>query len=401
MTRFALPALSVLPLAGACLPGRAFTLADLPRVRCVSNYLFDETAHDLASWERDLDRLQQYGLNTVWMVNVWAEYEPEVEPPVWREERIAALRGICAAAQQRGMDVLLVPAYVGEGWGPKGVDVPAWPLIEQHRQQHLEYLRRMARETREFPNVFYLLCTEEILPGTLLYEPTKRPECIASFREWAREANPDVAYWNERWGTTYTWDDLAPADTSHRPRWQLWADHARWHGWLMRRLLPPMVATIREERPDAVIGFHDFLMPDPALGLAAADGALEVPTPFDFYSIGYYYDAGLEGGLEGNLGALKAYVERAKGFYPMLPLFCGELGLPVRTEPPEAQAEDEALQAQFLTRAVQYLEGQQVGFSLWCWRTVVPQAKATHSLIRPDGTPTPALEQLRDMWRPR
>lgn len=397
------PLLSVLPLVclASCLSARAFTIADLPHVRCVSNYLYGEDADDVAAWERDLDRMQQNGLNTVWMVNVWAAYEPEVEPPVWREDRITALRSICAAAQQRNMNLLLVLAYVGEGWGPKGLDVPVWPLIVKHRRQHLEHLRRMVRETRDFPNVFYLLCTEEILPGTLLYEPTKRPECIASFREWARETNPDVAYWNDRWATTYTWDDLSPADTSHRPRWQLWADHARWHGWLMRRLLPPMVAAIREERPDAIIGFHDFLMPDPALGLTVADGGLELPTPLDFYSIGYYYDAGLEGGYEGNVQKLHSFVERAKGLYPTLPLFCGELGLPARTEPPEALAEDEALQARFLTEAVRYLEEQQVGFSLWCWRTAVPDAKSTHSLIRPDGTATPALEQLRDLWHPR
>jgi hypothetical protein len=371
-----------------------FTVRDLPRVRCVSNYLFGEGSHDVAAWERDFDRMKQCSLNTVWMVNVWAEYQPSVEPEQWRGDLLAKLRRICAAAQQRGMWVVLPLAYIGEGWGPKGVDAAVWPLIEKQRQQHLDFLRRIARETSGFGNVFYLLCTEEILPGTLLYAPNKREECIASFREWARQAHPDIAYWNERWGGTYTWETLIPPDTKGRSRWQMWADLQRWDAWLMRRLLPPMVAAIREGHPGAVIGLHDFLTPI-GLDLTGADGSLPSPNPFDFYSIGYYYDHGMKGGLAGNQAEMRRRVQSVKSMYPAMPLFCGELGLDVRKQPPDARAGDERLQAEFLTGAMRYLGEQQVGFSLWDWRTVVPTAERTHSLVREDGTETPVLVRMR------
>jgi len=381
------------------LPAGAVTVADLATTRCVCNYLFGEDADDVGTWERDLDRIKQAGLNTVWMVNVWAAYEPSADPPEWREDRIEALRRICAAARDRDMNLLLVLAYTGEGWGPKGVDVPVWPLIERHRREHLDFLQRMTRETREFDNVFYLLCSEEILPATLLYRPNEREECVASFRAWAKQADPDIAYWNERWGTDYTWENLAPADTKHRPRWQLWADHSRWHGYLMRGLLPPMVAAIREEKPGALVGYHDFLLPEKKLGLTVADGGLEPAAGCDFYSIGCYREPKAEGGLEGHLAVLRGQVERARELYPEVPIFVGELGMPVQKAPPETRHEEEAMQADFLMGAVEYLEGEGVGYSLWDWRTVVASADATHSLVREDGTVTPALERLTRRWR--
>ncbi len=389
--------LALVALSAARVVAEPFAVGDLPRVRCVSNYLYGEPSHDLDAWRRDLDRMKADGFNTVWIVNVWAEYEPSVEPVEWKVDLLRKLHQICDEARTRGMWVVLPLAYIGEGWGPKGVDVPVWPLVEKHLKQHLTFLARMAAVTRDCPNVFYLLCTEEILPGTLLYKPNERPECVRAFREWARRANSDIAYWNERWGTTYTWDTLAPADTQHRPRWQLWADHNRWFGSLMRDLLPPMVKALRGVKPGAVIGLHDFLMPM-GLGLTAADGALPSPSLFDFYSIGYYYDHGLAGGLEANLAELAKRVDRAHELYPGTPLFCGELGLDVPKAPPDARSVGEALQADFLLRATTYLTEQRVGFSLWDWRTVVEREPRTHSLVREDGSDTPALAGLRKAW---
>ena len=384
-------------LASAVLAAN-FTVNDLPRVRCVSNYLFGEGSHDVAAWERDLDRMRAAGLNTVWMVNVWAEYQPSVEPEQWRGDLLGKLRQICAAARDRDMWVVLPLAYIGEGWGPKGIDAAVWPLIEKQRQQHLAFLRRIARQTRDFSNVFYLLCTEEILPGTLLYSPSTRPECVASFREWARQAHPDIAYWNERWGGQSTWATLVPPDTKGRSRWQMWADLQRWDAALMRQMLPPMVAAVREGHPGAVVGLHDFLTPL-GLDLTAADGSLPSPNPFDFYSIGYYYDHTPKGGLAANQAELRRRVQSVKRMYPTTPLFCGELGLDVRKAPPDARAADERLQSEFLTGAVRYLQEQKVGFSLWDWRTVVAGAARTHSLIREDGTESPVVGRLRELWR--
>ena len=384
-----------LSLASAALAAD-FTVTDLPHVRCVSNYLYGESSHDVAAWERDLDRMEAAGLNTVWMVNVWAEYEPSVAPEQWREDILGKLREICAAARKRYMWVVLPLAYVGEGWGPKGVDAAIWPLIEKQRQRHLAFLRRIARETRDFGNVVYLLCTEEILPGTLLYSPNTRPQCIASFREWARQAHPDIAYWNERWSGSYTWETLVPPDTKGRTHWQMWADLQRWDAALMRQILPPMVAAVREGHPGAMIGLHDFLTPI-GLDLTGADGSLPSPNPFDFYSIGYYYDHGLKGGLAANQAEMRRRVQAVKRMYPTMPLLCGELGLDVRKAPAEARAADERLQTEFLIGAIRYLQEEKMGFSLWDWRTIVPGAPRTHSLIREDGTESPVVGRLRNL----
>lgn len=390
-------------LALLCAPVSGFAAIDLPAVRCVSNYLVaTDDEYDVLAWKHDLERMKHAGFNTVWIVNIWKGYQPKVNPPTWREDRLTALREICAAAKERDMNVLLVPAYIGEGWGPEGVDAAVWPLVEKQRQQHLAYLRRVARETRDFPNVFYLLCSELILPATVIIKPNTREESVTSFRSWARQANPDIAYWNQRWDTNFTWENLGPLDTKHRLRQEAWADHARWNAAIVRSVLPPMVTVIREEKPGAMIGFHDFHMPAKIIGLTALDGAFDPASKrFDFYSIFYYYDPGLTNGVEGNLSALREQVERARELYPGVPLFVGELGMAVQKTLAEKRREEEARQADFLTRAVKYLEQESIGYSLWCWRAVVPKSEQTHSLIREDGTMTTALRKLIEHWHPR
>jgi hypothetical protein len=371
----------------------AFGVQEIPHVRCVCNYLFGEDPFDLEAWTRDLDGMKAAGFNAVWVVNVWAAYQPDADGE-YDAAKLEWLRGVCRAAAERDMDVLLVVAYIGEGWGPKGVDVPAWPLIPKHRAQHARYLRWLAGGVADFDNVFYLLCTEEILPATLLYRPDERPECVTSFRSWAHRANPDVDYWNERWQTDYTWETLKPARTTDRKTWQTWLDHGRWFMYLMRQLLPPMSAAIREGDPDAVIGFHDFLI-DPAVPYPSEERPQPGLCGFGFFSIGYYYVT--DKSFEENMDGLRVRVEAAREYYPNLPIFCGETGLPVRKQPPETMAEDEALQARWFREALPYLIGEGVGYSIWSWRTVVESAEETHSLHREDGSPRPALDAIRDI----
>ncbi len=382
-----------------CASAAPFSISDLPAVSSVCNYLITPDAYDPEAWRRDLEGMKAAGFNTVWVVNVWAEFEPSVDPPKFSDERLRWLQGLCRAADERGMYVLLPAAYIGEGWGPKGVDVPVWPLVLKHREQHLDYLRWLSRGLRSFGNVFYLLCTEEILPATVLYRPTDRPECVALFREWAHRTNPDLAYWNGRWGTSYTWENLSPAVTSDRHTWQTWLDHNRWFSSLMREVLPPMVAAIREGAPQAVVGFHDFLL-DPALKQEPQDLPFRPPYPFDFYSLGSYYGRD-RGGLEENLKQFGERVELARTLYPRLPLFCGEIGLEVRLSPPATTAADEELQCQWYREALGYLRDRGIGYSLWSWRTAVSGEKTSLSLHRPDGAPRPSLSVITEVNRRR
>lgn len=370
-------------------PAFAFEPATVPTIRSVCNYLFEEDEFDLDIWARDLDGMKAQGFNTVWVVNVWAAFQPDVAGE-FRSDRLEWLRGLCKLSSERNMNVLLVAGYIGEGWGPRGVDVPVWPIVPAHRDQYCAYLRWLAGGVAEFENVVYLLCSEEILPATLLYTPDTRPECVTQFRQWARETNPDMAYWNARWDTNYTWDDLRPAPVKERRTWQTWLDVNRWFASLMNQLLPPMTAAIRAGDPDAVIGFHDFLL-SPELPLEVADMPRPQECGFDFYSIGYYYVH--RRSYEQNTKALTSRAELAAEFYPDLPRFCGELGLPVRNDHVEA---DEQLQALWYAEALEYLREQGMGWSVWSWRTVVKRAPNSLALLRSeDKSPRPSLELVR------
>ena len=273
--------------------------------------------------------------------------------------------------------------------------MPVWPLVPKHRAQHLRFLRWIAEGVGEFGNVFYLLCTEEILPPTVLYRPNERPESIAAFRSWAHRTEPDVAYWNERWGTEYTWETLVPHATTERKTIQTWQDMNRWFTALMREYLPPMCTAIRDGDPDAVIGFHDFLI-DPAVSQPAEERPKASTCGFDFFSIGYYWRTTTD--LEGNMKALRDRVEAARLYHPELPLLCGEIGMAVRKEPVADRDEDEATQVEWFTEALGYLVDENAGYSLWAWRTVVPHADATQALHREaDGSPRPALEVVEEI----
>ncbi|MGQ9731017.1 MAG: hypothetical protein ACUVX8_07045 [Candidatus Zipacnadales bacterium] len=374
----------------------AFELEMIPYISSVCNYLFQEEEFEVAVWEQDLDGMKAAGFNTVWIVNVWAAFQPKVDGE-YREDRMEWLQTVCEAARTRKMNVLLAVAYIGEGWGPKKVDVPVWPLLPQHRAQHLRYLNWLSKGLRDFDNVFYLLCTEEILPATLLYRPSERSECVKAFRRWAHWTNPDIQYWNDRWGTSYTWATLRPAATTERKTRQTWLDHNRWFSYLMSVLLPPMTAAIREEDPDAVIGFHDFLL-DPALPELGEERPQPGRCGFDFFSIGYYYAH--EKSFADNFKALTDRVNAAFACYPETPIFCGEVGLPVRLDSPDTQETDEELQARWFRKALGYLRERRIGYSVWSWRTVVKNERMSLSLLRAeDKSARPSLAVISEINR--
>jgi len=365
--------------------------ADVPpfypigRTWSVSNYIPDPKAsYDLEVWKHDLDGMRRSGFNTVWMVNVWAEFMPSVSPPAFNEDRLRWLQEVCKEAKAREMNVMLVLGYVGEGWGPKGVDEQVWFIVPEQFALYRSFIRRMAAATKAFDNVFYLLASEELLSATILYQPAKRSECVESFRTWAYSIQPDVSYWNRRWGTSFTWDTLSPANTTNRKRWESWADHNRWFAWLLRLRLPDLTGVIRSEKPEAIIGFHDFLL-DPVL--KPTEGPIPSPNPFNFYSLGWYWDAARKD-VAGNLKGMQERIRLARRLYPKLPLWMGELGADISQV-------GEAGQKEWLQSAARLLQRQNIGYSVWNWRHYIQGGKQVFSLLREDGTPRPALEALR------
>lgn len=363
----------------------------LGRWRCVSNYIpSPQVNYDLSTWQRDFKDIKQAGFNAVWMVNVWAEFQPSLEPRVEEAGRMRWLREVCRMAQGNGLTLILALGYVGEGWAPKGLDAQVWPLLPEQLQHYIAFLRRMAMETKDFPNVVYLLASEEILPATLLYRPDHRRECVEAFKEWVKATKPDIGYWNQRWGTSFTWETLKPLSTQERSRWEMWMDHHLWFASILRRILPPMVAALRAERPNAVVGFHDFLL-DPLLPPPSPEQAsLPSPNPFDFYSLGYYFDP--KKSLEENLSAMQRKIDLARRLYPRLPLWMGELGADVG-------AVGEEKQKDWLSLAISSLKRQGMGYSIWNWRHYLERGTSSFSLLREDGSPRPALESVQRLNR--
>ncbi len=361
----------------------------LARWRCVSNYIpYPEKNYDIATWQRDLKEIKSSGFNAVWMVNVWAEFQPSLEPPIWEESRIKWLRDVCGMAYKEGLTLIIVLGYVGEGWAPKGLDAEVWPLIPDQLEHYIAFLKRMVRETKDFPNIVYILASEEILPATLLYNPDKRNECIEAFRKWAKVVNPHIDYWNERWGKSLNWDTLKPLPTKERSRWEIWMDHYLWFASLLRGILPKMVEAIRQERKDAVVGFHDFLL-DPVLPPSSPEEAsLPFPNPFDFYSLGYYLNPKMT--LLENLTAMQSKIDLARRLYPDLPLWMGELGADV-------EAVGEKKQKDWLSLAISSLKEQGIGYSIWNWRHYIERGVSSFSLLREDGSPRPALEVVKKL----
>lgn len=355
-------------------------------LRAVSNYQPDPTkAHDIAWWRSALDGMRARGFNGVWMVNVWADFQPRIDPPEWRGDRLTFLRQVCSAARERRMTLILAVGYVGEGWAPKGVDDQIWLLRDDQFAAYRDFCGWMARATADFDNVIYVLMAEELLPATILYNPDRRPEIVTAFRRWAKQRNPDVDHWNARWGTHFTWDDLHPLATGDRGALAAWTDHYRWVNSVMRRRLPELVGAMRRARPGAVIGYHDFIL-DPVLDMAAADSPLRERHQFDFYSLGWYYNPPL-GALHANLEAMEKRIGLARTLGRGLPLFMGELGADV-------DQVGEIVQRHWLLRATRRLETMGIGYSIWNWAQYVERGAATFSLLRADGTPRPALECL-------
>jgi len=370
----------------------AFTYLDaepLARWRCVSNYIpYPQMNYDIAIWKRDLADIKSAGFNAVWLVNVWAEFQPSLEPPTWEESRIRWLREVCRMAKEKNLTIILVLGYVGEGWAPKGLDAEVWPLLPDQLQHYIAFLRRMVRETRDFPNVVYLLASEEILPATLLYNPDRRSECVSAFKNWAKSRNPDIDYWNKRWGKSFSWETFKPLPTKERSRWEIWMDHYLWFASILREILPKMIQAIREERPDAKVGFHDFLL-DPVLPPPSPEEtSLPNPNPFDFYSLGYYLDP--QKSLLENLSLMQEKIDLARRLYPQLPLWMGELGADV-------EAVGEKKQRDWLSLAISSLKEQGIGYSIWNWRHYIERGTSSFSLLREDGSPRPALKVVKKL----
>jgi hypothetical protein len=364
-------------------------------VRCVINYIPDaKQNYNLARWEGDLDRIKTAGFNAVWMVNVWAEFEPGVEPATWNEDRIAWLHEVCEAARSRNLRLCLALGYVGEGWQPRGIDGRAWLLRPAEFARYLQYLRRVVRETRQFQNVFYLVMSEELLSTALLVHPQECPEAVGSFRAWTAKANPDIAHWNARWGTDSAWASLGPLDASERKRIEAWQDAARWQSYVLRPRLARLTAggraeiaaAIRAERHNAIVGYHDFLL-DPVLALDAADAHLPASSQFNFHSFPFYYQPSQT--MEENLRALREKLAEARRLYPKLPLWAGELGA-------DSSKCGEQAQADWFRQAIPALREAGAGYSVWAWRDHSATGEQL-ALLREDGSARPALAGLKEL----
>ncbi len=361
---------------------------DISKIRCVCSYTpGSAAARGVDAWRRDLDGMKAAGFNTVWLVNVWQAFVPNVDTGEYILAETNMLRTVCREAKKRNMKVMLVLGYVGEGWAPKGIDEQIWPLTDDGFNHYKEFVGSMAALTRDFNNVIFMLSNEEILSGTILYTPDKRPECVEAFRAWARSVNPDVDYWNQRWNTRYTWDNLSPVSTTQRHTWQCWLDHWRWAMSTLGPKLPELVQAIRSEKPDAIVGFHDFLVYPEIADIN--ESSVPNPDPFNFYSSGYYYGgSNSDEEIDKGIKALSDHIAVMRRLVANRPFFLGELGANIRMSGDDGQKK-------FLEKALAVLGRENMGWSVWNWR-YYPQGpnKDYFSLLDESGKPRPALTAM-------
>lgn len=288
-------------------------------------------------WRDDLRAMQKAGLDGAWTVNPWADIRAggdwnHISKGAWREDAIAALRHRVSFAESIGMKVVLGMAY--------GAPQPALMLDDAEFAYYLEYVDRVVRETASNRNVIYVFCDECINAGW--YDnPASFPDLVQHHKNWCYGRNPNIAYWNGRWGTSFTWDTIVPAhygDGWGGPRHE---DYLRWmYAGVLRPRLTQIANLVKSIAPDSLLGYHEWLiggLTDPT------DSPLAGTDNWDFASSNCY------GGYVDTV----TRVGTLRLLNPGYPIYMGELGTSLTGAQPASTKP--------------YLDTQKCGYNWWAW----------------------------------
>lgn len=377
--------------------------------------------------ERDFAAMQAQGFNLVAVQVNWGSLMPAVNVEGrrydWSQPAQGKLVHLLDSARRHGLYVDLwfgmsrVPAGVKGLFNPAFTDlggrkhaayygwlVTDWPAIADYDtyawRAFLRFHERVARLSRSYHNVIFDPLDWQHL--NLNCWNFNDPLNLRSWRDFLRRENPDLAYWNSRWGESdRSWEEvLLPVDdwarqsicrlsgTPYRDlpaipyEKEKWQDFNRWHNPLFIHIVEEITAALRRGDPEALI----VQRVDPWRFGYWREMTWGVGS-VDFYCQGWYpqSQAELDDAQTHLLREIDAIRERAPRPKPML---LWEVGLDVlHVYPGAAEAERDRHRAEY-GRAVEKFSRDEgmLGWCWWVWRDHDMNEDSRHwGLVTQDG----------------
>ena len=350
---------------------------------------------DSVQFETALAGMQSVGANTVWLVLPWIDFQPVALPePTWNEDAIANLILAIAMAKKRDMNVILPLCYLGIGWSPQGIDPRVWTVDTRMYNAFRTYAKTLVTKILQSDNdnMIFLLYGEGSYPYTRSlrdYDVT-----IKSFRKWCHKNNKNIDYWNKRWDTDYTWDNLLPftGKVKNDNDKNLWTDYWKWSADIVCETHGELAREIRRIiQNKAIIGYHD----DAIISKEWGCGASPIPlnNPYHFLSFAHYYTEREFGSLDNFILQTSTIVSRFKKHYPEMPLGVFETGLCEQ----EFNRNDQARVVGAMAKIAKQLG---IGINLWMWQdhTTGDKCQQTFGLLTLSGEKKPAYFEVSRIW---
>ena len=377
--------------------------------------------------ERDFAAMQAQGFNMAAVQVNWGSFMPSVDVAArkyeWSREAQDKLERLLDSAQRHGLYVDLwfgwsrAPAGVNAAFNPAFTDlggvkhgayygwlVTDWPAIADYDtyawQAFLRFHERVARICRKYDNVIFDPLDWQHL--NLNYWNFNDALNLRSWRDFLHCENPDLGYWNKRWGEkNASWDVvLFPVDdwardsicrldkTPYRGLPSLpyekekWQDFNRWHNPLFIRIVEGITAALRRGDSKALI----LQRVDPWRYGYWREMTWGVGS-VDFYAQGWYPSSQTE--LDEADKHLKAEIDPIRTRAPRpKPILLWEVGMDVFHVYPNApEPERDKHRAQYV-RAVEKFgrEEKMLGWSWWVWRDHNMNEDSLHwGLVTQDG----------------
>lgn len=272
-------------------------------------------------------------------------------------------------------------------------------------QAFVAYHRRVAELTRGFDNVIFDPLDWQHI--SMNYWEWGNPRNLEAWRVWLRTRNPDLSYWNQRWGEqNRSWDDVIfPVDSWVRqsaaliqgspyagkpdtPEGPKTKDFREWHDGLFNQIARTLTGALKGVRPDVLIGqrvdiwhYGDFRQNTWAVGLV------------DFLFQGWYSEKPEE--ARNPAPSIEREVRAVTDRWPRpMPIVFWETGMNQHDLP---ERELDELQAAQIVATDKAVRAQGLGgWMWWTWRNYcMGKAALNFGIVRVDGTPRPALEALK------
>ncbi len=360
---------------------RSFTFYDAP---------MSWEAWDFAKYEKGLNDMKAAGANTVWLVLPWVQFQPKALPkPTWNETSLANLDKAVGLAESKGMKAILPLCYLGVGWSPEGIDPRVWCLDKRYYRAFEAYaVGFVGRLVKRHKNMLFLLYTEGSIPDI----PSLRdiPVCGADFRAWCKRVNPDLAFWNARWKTSFTWDNLEPLAPKGATQ-ERWDDYWRWSADIMVRRHGELAVKLKKLIAGrALLGYHDFCLV--TFDWGKGESPIPKKNPYDFLSMVHYCNPQMTpvADIAKQMGEEAA---RFRKLYPKTPLIMGESGA-------DAFTFGDEVQAKAARTTIETARRLKIGMNWWMWQDFpcADKVQGSFGVLKESGEPRPTLAVFRELW---